>query len=357
MIEQAVEELTPLVGTRPACRALGVAPATVYRRRRPPQPRPETQRAPAPSPRALSVVERDAVLGVLRSERFVDSSPAQVWATLLDEGRYLCSERTMYRLLAEHQEVRERRDQLTHPAYARPELLAEGPNQVWSWDITKLLGPAKWTYHYLYVILDVFSRYVVGWTVQPGESATLAEQLIAQATTQQQINRGQLTLRQLHEVEAGRLPARRPRRHQEPLPALYLHRQPLLGGALQDPEVPARLPGAVRIDRGGQELLPAVLRLVQPPAPPLRHRADDPRCRPLRPGRDSPLTSYARPGCRLRGQSRPLRARRALPACASDRRLDQPAKHTRGCSLITAADCLAYLDRLRADCIPGLCVL
>lgn len=193
MVEQAIEALMPLVGTRTACRALGLAPATVYRRRQPPSPRPG-QRAPAPPPRALSVVERENVLGVLNSERFVDSSPAQVWATLLDEGRYLCSQRTMYRLLAEHQEVRERRDQLTHPAYAKPELLAEGPNQVWSWDITKLLGPAKWTYHYLYVILDVFSRYVVGWTVQQKESAAVAERLIAQAILQQQITRGQLTL-------------------------------------------------------------------------------------------------------------------------------------------------------------------
>jgi putative transposase len=194
MIEQAVEELAPVVGTRPACRALGVAPATLYRRRQPPASRPEPERAPAPPPRVLSSVEREAVLEVLRSERFVDASPAQVWATLLDEGRYLCSQRTMYRLLAEHQEVRERRDQLTHPAYAKPELLAERPNQVWSWDITKLLGPAKWTYYYLYVILDVFSRYVVGWTVQQKESGTVAEQLIAQAVAQQQITRGELTL-------------------------------------------------------------------------------------------------------------------------------------------------------------------
>jgi len=193
MIQQAVEELTPLVGTRPACRALGVAPATIYRRRRPAQPAPEPRPRPR-SGRSLSLPEQEAVLEVLRSERFVDSSPAQVWATLLDEGRYLCSERTMYRLLAQHQEVRERRDQLTHPAYAKPELLAERPNQVWSWDITKLLGPQKWSYYYLYVILDVFSRYVVGWTVQPRESAEIAEQLIAQAIAQQQITRGQLTL-------------------------------------------------------------------------------------------------------------------------------------------------------------------
>jgi putative transposase len=187
-----VEELTPLVGTRPACRALGTSPATIYRRRHPPEPRPPRVR-PVPE-RALSGAEREAVLDVLRSERFVDASPAQVWATLLDEGRYLCSERTMYRLLAEQSEVRERRDQLRHPSYARPELLAERPNELWSWDITKLLGPEKWSYYYLYVILDVFSRYVVGWTVQHRESAAVAEQMIAQAAQQQGIERDQLTI-------------------------------------------------------------------------------------------------------------------------------------------------------------------
>jgi putative transposase len=192
MIEQTVEELTPLVGTGPACRVLGAAPATIYRRRTPPAPRP---RRPRPVPaRALSVAEREAVLAELHSERFVDSSPAQVWATLLDEGRYLASERTMYRLLEANGELRERRDQLRHPAYQRPELLAERPNELWSWDISKLLGPAKWTYYYLYVILDVFSRYAVGWTVQHREAARVAEALIAQAAEQQQITRGQLTV-------------------------------------------------------------------------------------------------------------------------------------------------------------------
>jgi putative transposase len=192
MIEQTVEELTPIIGTRPACRALGAAPATIYRRRRPPTPRPPRARA-APA-RALSEAERDALLAELHSERFADCSPAQVWATLLDEGRYLASERTMYRLLAAQGEVRERRDQLTHPAYAKPELLAERPNEVYSWDITKLLGPAKWTYFYLYVILDVFSRYAVGWTVQHRESSQVARDLIAQVCEQQQITRDQLTV-------------------------------------------------------------------------------------------------------------------------------------------------------------------
>ena len=193
MIEQTVDDLTTIIGTRPACRALGAAPATIYRHRRPPAPRPPRPRPV--SPRALSEPEREAVLAELHSERFVDSAPAAVWATLLDEGRYLASERTMYRLLAgEHGEVRERRAQLAHPAYARPELLAEAPNEVYSWDITKLKGPATWTYFYLYVILDVFSRYAVGWTVQHRENALVAKDLIAQVCEQQHIQPDQLTV-------------------------------------------------------------------------------------------------------------------------------------------------------------------
>jgi putative transposase len=134
------------------------------------------------------------VLEVLHAPRFVDQAPAQVYAQLLDEQRFLCSERTMYRILAAHQEVRERRAQLRHPPYAAPELLATAPNQLWSWDITKLLGPAKWTYFYLYVILDVFSRYVVGWMVACEESATLARKLIAHTCQRQGISPGSLTL-------------------------------------------------------------------------------------------------------------------------------------------------------------------
>jgi transposase InsO family protein len=255
MIEEAVEEITPIVGTR--CRALGAAHATVYRRRRPPEPRPPRPRlAPA---RALSDAERQAVLGELRSERFVDSSPAQVWATLLDEGRYLASERTMYRLLAARGEVSERRDQLAHPAYERPELLAERANEVWSWDISKLKGPAKWTYFYLYAVLDVFSRYAVAWTVQQRESGPVAEALIAQAIAQQQISRadGARRPRQLDDLQAGRDAAGRSRRDQDPQPALHLDRQPLLGGAVQDAQVPAGVPGPVRLDRARTSVLAA----------------------------------------------------------------------------------------------------
>jgi putative transposase len=142
----------------------------------------------------LPAAERTAVLEVLHEQRFVDRAPAEVYARLLDEGRYLCSERTMYRILEANQEVRERRDQLRHPRYSAPQLLATGPNQLWSWDITKLLGPAKWTYFYLYVILDVFSRYVVGWMVAHRESAQLAEKLIRETCARQGIVPGELTL-------------------------------------------------------------------------------------------------------------------------------------------------------------------
>ena len=174
MIERTVEELTPIIGTRPACRAVGASVATVYRRRRPPEPR---VRRPRPTPaRALTPPEHEAVLEVLHSERFVDVSPEETYATLLDEGTYLCSTRTMYRILeAKHGGVRERRAQLTHPAYAKPELLAERPNELWSWDVSKLKGPAKWTWFYLYVILDVFSRYVVGWAVQYRENGAAGQ--------------------------------------------------------------------------------------------------------------------------------------------------------------------------------------
>jgi putative transposase len=133
-------------------------------------------------------------LEVLHSERFMDKSPGQVYATLLDEEQYICSERTMYRILDKHGEVKERRNQLKHPTYTKPELLATRPNEVWSWDITKLKGPVKWTYFYLYVILDIFSRYVVGWMVAPRENASLAKQLIRESCTKQDIQPGELTI-------------------------------------------------------------------------------------------------------------------------------------------------------------------
>jgi putative transposase len=185
-----VREVGPRLGIAPACAALGLPTATYYRHIR---PKPPAQPRPSP-PRKLAAPERAAVLEVLHDPRFVDLAPAQVFAQLLDEERFLCSERTMYRILAENHEVRERRDQLRHPQYAAPELLATAPNQVWSWDITKLLGPSKWTYFYLYVILDIFSRYVVGWMIAHHESAALAKKLIEQSCRRQGITPGELTL-------------------------------------------------------------------------------------------------------------------------------------------------------------------
>ncbi len=214
----SVAELAPVVGVAAACAAVGVARATFYRRARrrggrsappvTPRLRPsgvagERSEQPVPGassglprvhPRALSVAEQEAVLEVLHSPRFQDAAPATVYATLLDEGTYHASERTMYRLLAAEGETRPRRDQLGHPAYSKPELLATAPNRVWSWDITKLLGPATWTYFYLYVILDVYSRYVVGWMVAHREQAELAERLIAETLAKQAIPAEQLTL-------------------------------------------------------------------------------------------------------------------------------------------------------------------
>jgi putative transposase len=187
----AIQELPQEISRAPMCRALGLSRATLHRRE---HPRPE-RTLPRPTPaRALSPVERQTVRDVLHSERFVDRAPAQVVATLLDEDVYHCSTRTMYRVLDENREVRERRDQLRHPIYQKPELLATAPNQVWSWDITKLLGPTKWTYFYLYVILDIFSRYVVGWMLADAESARLAKRLIGEACAKQRIVRGQLTI-------------------------------------------------------------------------------------------------------------------------------------------------------------------
>jgi putative transposase len=189
----AATQLAREVGTAPACAAIGVARATFYRHRQVAD-RPYLEKPRPTPPRALSANERRVVLDMLHSERFVDQAPAETYATLLDEGRYLCSIRTMYRLLHEAQEVRERRDQLRHPQYHKPELLATGPNQVWSWDITKLLGPAKWSYFYLYVIMDIFSRYVVGWTLAQRESGQLAQRLIRETCARENIEEGQLTI-------------------------------------------------------------------------------------------------------------------------------------------------------------------
>jgi len=240
-------------------------------------------------PRALATGERQAILAMLHGDRFADLAPAEIWAILLDEGTYLGSVSTFYRLLRAAGESRERRAQATHPAAVKPELAAAAPNQVWSWDITKLHGPAKWTYYHLYVLIDIYSRYAVGWMVATRESAVLAEKLIAGTCAKQDIARGQLAIhadrgssmtskreaghrprpaghprgpRLLDDLEAGRAAARRSRRHPVPLPAPCEQRQPVLRSAVQDPEIPARLPCEVRLYRRRPGALPGLLPLV-----------------------------------------------------------------------------------------------
>ena len=194
MIDHAIAELAPVVGVKAACAALGEPRARHYRRHRksPAPPRPE--RVATPQPRALSEVERKEIRRVLNTPEHVDEAPATVYAKLLDEGTYLGSVSTMYRVLREHSEVGDRRRHATHPPRKKPELLATRPNQVYSWDITKLHGPEKWTYYYLYVVIDIFSRYVPGWMLAHAENAQLAEALLEETIVKQGIARDQLTI-------------------------------------------------------------------------------------------------------------------------------------------------------------------
>lgn len=213
----ACRDLCKDVGTAAACKALDIARPTYYRRLAVKGGNSVVVR-PAP-PRTLDASERQEVLDVLHSNRFIDKAPTEIYATSLDEGAYRCSVRTMYRVLAASGEVRERRNQVRHPRYKAPELLATGPNQVWSWDITKLLGPAKWTYFYLYMIMDIFSRYVVGWMIADGESSALAKRLIGDSCAEQSIEPGRLTIHadrgSIDEIQTCCIAAGRPRRDED----------------------------------------------------------------------------------------------------------------------------------------------
>ena len=192
MIAECFAVVEPLLGTKTACAAVGRSRATHYRRARPGR---VTERKPRPAPaNKLTGAEVDAVLDVLRSPRFVDCSPDQVYFTLLDEGTYLASVSSFYRILRANHEVRERRRQATHPAKTKPELVADKPLVVWTWDITKLKGPKRGEYFDLYVVLDIFSRYVVAWCVAPSESGELAKELIEDAVARHQVPPDQLTI-------------------------------------------------------------------------------------------------------------------------------------------------------------------
>ena len=193
MTAEHLDDLTKATCIKKACALLGASRATRHRRRRPPVCGPAAPR-PAP-PNQLSEAERQAILTVLRSEEYCDLAPAQVWARLLDDqGLYLCSISTMYRLLAAAGENRERRRQRTHPAKKKPELVARRPNQVWSWDITKLRGPERGVYYELFVIIDIYSRYVIDWTVAAAETGELAKEFIDAAIRAQGIEAGQLAI-------------------------------------------------------------------------------------------------------------------------------------------------------------------
>jgi putative transposase len=183
-----------LIGVRAACRAVGRPQANHYRRHRQTPPPARAPRQAKPQPRALSAAERDSVRALLNSPDFVDMAPAAVYHTLLDEGVYIASVSSMYRILRAHGEVKERRRQAVHPPRVKPELVATKPNMCWSWDITKLHGPVKWTYYYLYVIIDIYSRHVVGWLLADRESTTLAERLLADTIIKQNVDPGQLTI-------------------------------------------------------------------------------------------------------------------------------------------------------------------
>lgn len=190
-----IKTLAQQVGTNEACELLAYPRSSYYRQQRPSMPQSKAENgSQTPSPRALSEAEQENVRQTLNSERFVDCSPRQVYGTLLDEAAYLCSVSTMYRILRANNEVRERRHQKRHPAYTKPELVATQPNQVWTWDITKLRGPVTHTYYYLYTILDLFSRYVVGYLIAEREQASLAKQLVTASCTQQGIVPEQLIL-------------------------------------------------------------------------------------------------------------------------------------------------------------------
>jgi putative transposase len=194
MIDEAIGQLTPLVGMTNALATVGADRATWYRHHRKSRAPVRPQRVATPQPRALSDVERKEVKRTLESDEFIDEAPATVYAKLLDQGTYLASVSTMYRVLHESDEVRERRRQATHPAHKKPELIAQGPNEIWSWDITKLHGPEKWTYYYLYVILDIYSRYAVGWMLARAERAELSKRLISESIAKQGVAKDQLTI-------------------------------------------------------------------------------------------------------------------------------------------------------------------
>ena len=265
---------------------------------------------------------------MLCSPRFADRAPAEVYATLLDEGVYLCSERTMYRILGERRAVRERRAQRSHPNHPMPEVVARAPNEAWSWDVTRLLGPRKGQYLYLYVIPDIFSRYVTGWMVAERETAGLAGRLIEESCLGQGVRPDALTL---HSDRGAPMTAKCTAQLLADLGVAQslgrpqgLERQPVLGGPVQDGQVSPRLPRPVRRRRGGEGVLPLVLHLVQRRAPARRHRPAHARAGPPRQRARGHPAEAGGSRRRLRRPSGALRGGPATGRRTPRRGLDQP---------------------------------
>ena len=349
---KAADELAKHVGVKPACAALEVCRSTLYRRRSPST----GQRQPRPTPaRALSETERGEVFDTLCSERFVDRSPAEVVATLLDEEVYLCSERTMYRVLASEVPVQERRAQRTHPEYKKPELMATAPNQVWSWDITRLLGPKKWSYYYLYVILDIYSRYVVGWMVADRENSALAGRLIQQSCLKHGVQPRVLTL---HSDRGAPMTSQCTAQLLADLGVTRSLSRPQVSDDNPFSEAQFKtlkyhpsVSRTVRRPGPGQDLLSIVLPLVQCRAQARGHLDADPRTSALRARRQRyrPQDNRAQHG--MDHPSRTLRQRRSQTQTAPGGRLDQSSHHTPlhtgNCSLINPVECPIVVDRFR----------
>ena len=354
---KAADELAKHVGVKPACAALEVSRSTLYRRRGPST----GQQQPRPTPaRALSETERGEVFDTLCSERFVDRSPAEVVATLLDEEVYLCSERTMYRVLASEVPVQERRAQRTHPEYKKPELMATAPNQVWSWDITRLLGPKKWSYYYLYVIMDIYSRYVVGWMVADRENSALAGRLIQQSCLKHGVqprlltlhsDRGapmtsQCTAQLLADLGVTRSLSRPQVSDDNPFSEAQfktLKYHPSFPGRFGIRAKPRR-----SVDRSSA---------VQCRAPPWRHLDANPRAGPLRERRSGHCRQEIRAPRSMGRSSRTLRQRCAEAQTAPGGRLHQSSHpfphHTGHCSLINPVECPIVVDRFRSRMTEG----
>ena len=350
---KAADELAKHVGVKPACAALEVSRSTLYRRRGPST----GQQQPRPTPaRALSETERGEVFDTLCSERFVDRSPAEVVATLLDEEVYLCSERTMYRVLASEVPVQERRAQRTHPEYKKPELMATAPNQVWSWDITRLLGPKKWSYYYLYVIMDIYSRYVVGWMVADRENSALAGRLIQQSCLKHGVQPRVLTL---HSDRGAPMTSQCTAQLLADLGVTRSLSRPQVSddnpfseAQFKTLKYPSLVSRTVRGSGPSQDVLSIVLPLVQCRAPPWRHLDANPRAGPLRERRSGHCRQEIRAPRSMDRSSRTLRQRCAEAQTAPGGRLHQSSHpfphHTGHCSLINPVECPIVVDRFRS---------